>query len=63
MKGGRGWLLPLVLALLVLSGTACQRTTPGSGEQIIAYFNDPLAGLVRMDRPQVQAGELKGKLL
>jgi phosphatidylserine/phosphatidylglycerophosphate/cardiolipin synthase-like enzyme len=49
------------LALLVLSGTACQRTTPESGEQITAYFNDPLAGLVRMDRPQ--AGELKGKLL
>jgi phosphatidylserine/phosphatidylglycerophosphate/cardiolipin synthase-like enzyme len=63
MKGRRGWLLPLVLALLVLSGTACQRTTPGSGEQITAYFNDPLAGLVRMDRPQAQAGELKGKLL
>ncbi|MCR4404597.1 MAG: phospholipase D-like domain-containing protein [Candidatus Acetothermia bacterium] len=63
MKGWRGWLLPLILALLVLAGAACQRTTPGLGEQLLAYFNDPLAGLPRLDRPQAQAGELKGRLL
>lgn len=60
MKSGRGWLLPLILALLVLSGAACQRTTQ---EDLIAYFNDPLAGLPQMARPVAQAGELKVRLL
>jgi len=33
------------------------------GEQITADFNDPLAGLPRMDRPQKEAGKLKERLL
>lgn len=57
-------LLLLVLLLLVASQTGCRQAANRlEQEQIVAYFNDPLAGLPRMDRLEEQAGELKDGLL
>jgi len=52
----------LLLSLFLASPMGC-REIPPSPEGISIYFNDPLAGLPQLDRPEVQAGELKGRLL
>ncbi|MFQ6090728.1 MAG: phospholipase D-like domain-containing protein, partial [Candidatus Bipolaricaulia bacterium] len=55
-------LLLFALLLLLASQAGCQPASPPP-EGLSVYFNDPLAGLPRMDRPAAQAGELKGRLL
>lgn len=65
MMGGRRLWVLLVLLFLLLEGTACQRAGPSrpQAEELELYFNDPLAGLPRLDRPQAQAGRLRDKLI
>jgi phosphatidylserine/phosphatidylglycerophosphate/cardiolipin synthase-like enzyme len=62
MKNLKAILLLLSLYLLVASQIGCHEA-PAPPEGISVYFNDPLAALPRMDRLQIQAGGLKGRLL